>query len=177
MSKGNAIVLNETPAKLGERFPEFFDKILVDAPCSGEGMFRKNDDAGKEWSLDNVTLCAKRQDEILDEAAKMLKRGGRIVFSTCTFSTEENEGSVRRFLERHPKFSVKQVPVFEGMDQSELGVRLWPHKIKGEGHFLAVLEKEGTLEAGEKGCYVNQKGQSINQYPEFTSFLPKTFAY
>ena len=170
MGISNAIVLNETPAKLGERFPEFFDKILVDAPCSGEGMFRKNDDAGKEWSLDNVTLCAKRQDEILDEAAKMLKRGGRIVFSTCTFSTEENEGSVRRFLERHPKFSVKQVPVFEGMDQSELGVRLWPHKIKGEGHFLAVLEKEGTLEAGEKGCYVNQKGQSINQYPEFKEF-------
>ena len=170
MGISNAIVLNETPAKLGERFPAFFDKILVDAPCSGEGMFRKNDEAGNEWSLDNVVLCANRQDEILDEAAKMLKSGGRIVFSTCTFSMEENEGSVSRFLERHPEFLVKKVSVFEGMEQNEFGVRLWPHKIKGEGHFLAVLEKEGTLEITEKCCYVNQKGQGIKQYPEFKDF-------
>ena len=170
MGISNAIVLNETPTKLGERFPAFFDKILVDAPCSGEGMFRKNDEAGNEWSLDNVTLCANRQDEILDEAAKMLKSGGRIVFSTCTFSTEENEGSVSRFLERHPEFSIKKVSVFEGMEQNQFGVRLWPHKIKGEGHFLAVLEKEGALQTSEKCCYVNQKGQSIKQYPEFKEF-------
>ena len=81
----NALVINETPAHLAQLFPNFFHRIMVDAPCSGEGMFRKNDEAGNEWSLDNVTLCANRQDEILDEAAKMLKSGGRIVFSTCTF--------------------------------------------------------------------------------------------
>lgn len=170
MGISNAIVLNETPAKLGERFPEFFDKILVDAPCSGEGMFRKNDDARNEWSLENVMLCAKRQDEILDEAARMLKPGGKIVFSTCTFSTEENEGSIRRFLDRHPEFLVKQVAVFEGMEQSKWGVRLWPHKIKGEGHFLSVLMKDGEQGSTNKGCYITQKGQSIKQYPEFKEF-------
>ena len=166
----NAIVLNETPGRLGERFTDFFDKILVDAPCSGEGMFRKNDEAGKEWSPENVSLCAKRQDEILDEAANMLKTGGRIVFSTCTFSEEENEGSIQRFLERHPDFSVKMVNVFDGMEQNKWGVRLWPHKIKGEGHFLAVLEKAVDQEAVTKACYTVQKGQSIKQYPEFLEF-------
>ena len=170
----NAIVLNETPEKLGERFSGFFDKILVDAPCSGEGMFRKNDEAGKEWSPENVALCAKRQDAILDEAAKMLKRGGRIVFSTCTFATEENEGSISRFLERHADFSVKKVCVFDGMEQNEWGVRLWPHKVKGEGHFLSVLEKDGNHEDMEKGCYTTLKGQSIKQYPEFMEFCKES---
>lgn len=170
MGISNAIVLNETPEKLGERFPDFFDKILVDAPCSGEGMFRKNDEAGKEWSLENVALCAKRQDEILDEAAKMLKRGGRIVFSTCTFAIEENEGSIRRFLERHKDFSVKKVNVYEGMEQSEWGVRLWPHKLKGEGHFLSVLEKNGEKDEVGRCCYATLQGQSIKKYPEFMEF-------
>ena len=85
MGIANGIVLNESPDRLAKSFPDFFDKILVDAPCSGEGMFRKNEDAMEEWSLENVRLCAKRQDEILDCAANMLKAGGRIVFSTCTF--------------------------------------------------------------------------------------------
>ena len=166
----NAIVLNETPARLSERFGCFFDKILVDAPCSGEGMFRKNEEAQAEWSTENVRLCADRQDEILDCAADMLKPGGRIVFSTCTFSEEENEGSIKRFLERHIDFSVLDVPIFEGMEKNEFGIRLWPHKIKGEGHFLSVLQKNGTLRKDESVCYKVQKGQSIGTYKEFEEF-------
>ena len=86
----NAIVTNETPEHLAEHFVEYFDKILVDAPCSGEGMFRKNEIACMEWSMENVQNCAMRQDEILDHAAGMLKAGGRLVYSTCTFAPEEN---------------------------------------------------------------------------------------
>ncbi len=130
----NALVTNELPHKLALVFPAFFDKILVDAPCSGEGMFRKNEEAGREWSLENVQLCALRQDEILKEAAEMLRPGGRLVYSTCTFSQEENEGRISRFLEQHPEFSLKE------------SLRLWPHKIEGEGHFIAVLMKEGRLD-------------------------------
>ncbi len=170
----NALVFNETPKRLSERFREFFDKILVDAPCSGEGMFRKNDEAGNEWSLENVELCAKRQDEILDCAASMLKEGGTIVFSTCTFSVEENEGSIKRFLERNPGFFVKDISVYEGMEKNQWGVRLWPHKIKGEGHFLSVLVKEGELKKDLQNCYKLQNAQGIKQYPEFGDFCVQT---
>ena len=113
----NAVVANESPQRLAEAFPEYFDKILVDAPCSGEGMFRKNEDACREWSLENVALCAKRQDGILACAARMLAFGGRIVYSTCTFAPEENEGTVSRLLRDHPEFeavSVKKAEVMTG---------------------------------------------------------------
>lgn len=111
MGIANAVVTNENSRKLTDYFPEFFDKIVVDAPCSGEGMFRKDEGARDEWSPANVRLCADRQAEILDNAAVMLKGGGRLVYSTCTFSPEENEGSIQAFLERHPEFFVEQVPV------------------------------------------------------------------
>lgn len=133
MGISNAIVLNETPESLSKRFIAFFDRILVDAPCSGEGMFRKNDNAGEEWSEENVALCAERQDGILDCAATMLKPGGRLVYSTCTFAPAEDEGSVSRFLKAHPDFYLEKEE------------RLMPHKVKGEGHFLAVLHREGGL--------------------------------
>ena len=94
----NAIVTNEDSFKLAEKFPGFFDAILVDAPCSGEGMFRKNVEAIGEWSENNVLKCAGMQKEILDNAAKMLAPGGRMVFSTCTFSPEENECMIQDFL-------------------------------------------------------------------------------
>ena len=105
----NACVTNEAPERLAEFFPGFFDRILVDAPCSGEGMFRKNEDACAEWSLENVRLCAQRQDRILDCAAGMLRPGGRLVYSTCTFAPEEDEGSVSRFLRRHGEFRILPV--------------------------------------------------------------------
>ena len=169
MGIANALVLGELPGRLAERFPEYFDRILVDAPCSGEGMFRKNEEACAQWSPENVRMCAKRQDEILDHAARMLRAGGRLVYSTCTFSPQENEGSVARFLMRHPEFVMEEVQKYAGMDgghpewteredrecprgqdcmATAYAVRLWPHKIKGEGHFFAVLKKEGSVPQG-----------------------------
>lgn len=126
----NAIVTNESPQSLSPRFPSYFDRIMVDAPCSGEGMFRKNDEAVSQWSPENVQLCADRQDEILDCAHQMLRPGGTLVYSTCTFATAENEGSISRFVTRHPDYEI--------ISQK----RLWPHEIKGEGHFVALLKKK-----------------------------------
>lgn len=174
MGISNAMVLNETPENLSSRFEGWFDRILIDAPCSGEGMFRKNEDAVTNWSPDNVRLCADRQDGILDNAAAMLAPNGRLVYSTCTFAPDEDEGTIYRFLLRHPEFKVCEVPLFEGMDRGhpdwalidsadegtwhnqpsqEISqqllscIRLWPHHLKGEGHFLAVLERVNEAEA------------------------------
>ena len=156
MGIANAVVTNETPERLAAFFAGYFDRILVDAPCSGEGMFRKNELAEAEWSLQNVTMCAERQDAILDCAAGMLRCGGRLVYSTCTFAPEENEGSISRFVKRFPEFSILQVRKLPGMmsgradwiqeaaDHIGDTVRLFPHKLDGEGHFLAVLQKDGV---------------------------------
>lgn len=126
MGVTNALVISDEPQKLADRFPRFFDRILVDAPCSGEGMFRKHPEATSEWSEENVKICADRQDMILDCAARMLASGGKITYSTCTFSVEEDEGSVERFLSRHPEFTL-----FGSTH------RIFPHRDKGEGHFCA----------------------------------------
>ncbi len=130
----NVLVTNESPDRFAAKFAGYFDKIIVDAPCSGEGMFRKDETAINEWSEANVKMCAERQDFILDCAAEMLKPDGRMVYSTCTFAPDENEGSVERFIARNPGFEV------ESME------RLWPHKIEGEGHFVAVLKKTDGYE-------------------------------
>ncbi len=147
----NAVVLNETPQRLSEVFEGYFHRIMVDAPCSGEGMFRKNQEAVEEWSPENVKKCALRQDEILEEVYHMLAPGGRMVYSTCTFAPEEDEGSVTRFLERHPDMRILPVPMYHGMESGnrEGTIRLWPHKLHGEGHFLAVLEKEDPWDQGQ----------------------------
>lgn len=149
----NAVVSNEAPSKLKDYFPEYFDKIVVDAPCSGEGMFRKDKTARVEWSEDHVRLCSQRQADILEHAYQMLKPGGCMVYSTCTFSPEENEGSVQVFLNRHPDMSVVETAGFDRFDcgkpewigdgSKELRktFRLWPHKVDGEGHYIAVLKK------------------------------------
>lgn len=129
----NAIVTNEDSFVLASHFPSFFDAIQVDAPCSGEGMFRKLPEAVNEWSPQNVEICAARQKEILDNAATMLKAGGTIVYSTCTFSQEENENVIEYFLERHPDFTLEEME------------RFWPHKVDGEGHFVAKLVRRGSV--------------------------------
>ena len=140
----NALVLNEHPARLAERFPTYFDRILVDAPCSGEGMFRKHDAAFEDWSPETVAMCARRQAEILDCAAAMLKPGGRLVYSTCTFNRPENEGSILGFLDRHPDFSPEDFAL-SSVGPSEGGMlRLWPHRLRGDGHFVARLRKAGA---------------------------------
>lgn len=129
----NAIVTNEDSFVLASHFPGFFNAIQVDAPCSGEGMFRKLPEAIEQWSMENVAICAARQKEILDNAAVMLKPGGVIVYSTCTFSKEENEDVIEYFLERHPDFTLEEME------------RFWPHKVDGEGHFVAKLVRRGGV--------------------------------
>ena len=154
----NALVLNEHPAKLAEKFKGYFHRILVDAPCSGEGMFRKEDAAVSDWSPEIVSMCAARQTEILSSAAQMLAPGGVLVYSTCTFAPEENEGVISSFLHTHKDFSVKKVdgPWFspahpEWIQDPAPGIehcfRLLPHKLRGEGHFAAVLERAALGEA------------------------------
>ena len=209
----NALVLNESPERLAEIFPDYFDRILVDAPCSGEGMFHKNEEAQEEWSPENVTLCAERQDGILDRAAEMLHDGGRLVYSTCTFAPAENEGTILRFLRRHPEFTViepywrtdssnysceNQLTDAEGRTEISSGssqwaadvdgtyltctpqeeealqrtIRLWPHKVKGEGHFAAVLRKNGSRE-GSRLCFGRggvQPGIGAQEYKSFLEF-------
>jgi NOL1/NOP2/sun family putative RNA methylase len=126
----NAIVLNESPERLAEVFAGYFDKILVDAPCSGEGMFRKEPDMMKNWSPDEVAKYATWQKEILEQVPKMLRPGGTVVYSTCTFSKEENEDQIEQFIHTHPAFVVDSMQ------------RLWPHQVDGEGHFAAKLRSE-----------------------------------
>lgn len=179
----NALVTNESPEKLRSIFAGYFDKILVDAPCSGEGMFRKNEEAKEEWSPENVELCADRQDGILDCAADMLRPGGRLVYSTCTFAPQENEGSMARFLERHPEFTILQVAMPEGFaagnpkwadceaEGIEHTMRIWPHKVNGEGHFLAVLQKEGSLGSTlPLSLYGVEKGISAKEIADYLVF-------
>ena len=152
MAVPNALVLNHHPRDLERHFIGCFDRILVDAPCSGEGMFRKEEAAVTDWSEETVLMCADRQKQILDTAAKLLRPGGRLVYSTCTFAPEENEGTISDFLKSHPEFSILSVnqPWFapgrpDYIDDPAPGLentcRLWPHKVKGEGHYFAVLTK------------------------------------
>ena len=143
MGAMHAAVVSALPGKLAARWPETFDAILTDAPCSGEGMFRRDPDARGEWSPAAPEGCARRQAEILDQAARMLKPGGRLVYSTCTFNRQENEGSVLHFLDRHPEFSPEDFEL-PGAGRSEGGMlRLWPHRVRGDGHFVAKLRKAG----------------------------------
>ena len=146
MAVPNALVTNEHPERLEKRFPGFFDRVLVDAPCSGEGMFRKEEAAVTDWSQETVEMCARRQAEILDSAAAMVRPGGRLVYSTCTFAPEEDEGAVAAFLEKHPEFTpeVIETPWFVPVENG--GHRMWPHKLLGEGHFAAVLKKSEEIE-------------------------------
>ena len=143
MGVGNALVTNETPQRLAQRLEGYFDRVLVDAPCSGEGMFRKEEAAVTDWSLETVQMCARRQAEILDSAAALVRPGGRLVYSTCTFAPEEDELAVAEFLKSHPEFEAEDVSA-PWFDRVSTGVyRMWPHKLLGEGHFAAVLRKNG----------------------------------
>lgn len=193
----NACVLNETPEHLSDMFEEYFDRILVDAPCSGEGMFRKNEVACQEWSPENVQLCADRQDGILECAARMLVPGGRLVYSTCTFAPAENEGSISRFLAKHEEFEIvaidkNKLGIPEGCDGLpgsvehpasgiEGTLRLWPHKLKGEGHYAAVLQKRGELPEGcQPVCATGlERGipakNLIKDWAEYFTFAKETF--
>lgn len=156
MGLNNTVVTNLDTAVLADFYGAYFDLVVADAPCSGEGMFRKYEVAPLEWSPENVTACAARQAVILDNAARLVRPGGRLLYSTCTFSIEENEANVDAFLRRHPQFSLVPVSAavaavtadgipFDGCTQGEalrLCRRFYPHLSPGEGQFLALLRRE-----------------------------------
>jgi NOL1/NOP2/sun family putative RNA methylase len=148
------VVMNEEPARLAAAWPAFFDRVLVDAPCGGEGMFRKDPDAARAWTPSTPSTCARRQTDILESAATLLKPGGVMVYSTCTFAPEENEMVIESFLQAHSEFELLELDFFKhnGFDPGHpewangdarlsRTARLWPHKLRGEGHFIAKLCK------------------------------------
>ena len=148
----NMFVTNEIPGKLAENFEGFFDKVMVDAPCSGEGMFRKDPEVMKTWDEERPEFFAKLQRDILKNAVKMLRPGGMMLYSTCTFAPVENEGSISWLLENCPEMELMSIEPYEGFSKGnpawgngeaslEQCVRIWPHKMRGEGHFLALLKK------------------------------------
>ena len=153
----NALVTNETVDALADRFPGYFHRVLIDAPCSGEGMFRKEEAAITDWSQETVEMCARRQQDILNAGAKLVRPGGRLVYSTCTFAPEENEQAIAEFLEAHPDFYPEEVdaPWFAKSGVGQF--RLWPHLLKGEGHFAAVLRRKGDEEVPK----IQEKGEKL----------------
>lgn len=151
----NAVVTNMYPEKMEKLFGEFFDKIMVDAPCSGEGMFRKDDVAVQEWSIEHTESCAVRQLGILDSAYKMLKSGGYIVYSTCTFAKVENEGVCEEFVKSHPDMEIMEMH------------RLLPHKVKGEGHFSALMRKGGEDKPRKYTSPLEAKKDAVESYRKF----------
>lgn len=165
MGIANCVVCCERPERMAALFPAFFDRILADAPCSGEGMFRKEEAAGQEWTPEQVKMCADRQSMILEEAARMLKPGGVLVYSTCTFAPEENEGTVSRFVHTHDDFYIEETPFCDSTFSKgrrewisdpaagiEYTMRLWPHRLRGEGHYIARLRKKGeSIEQAGQG--------------------------
>lgn len=148
----NIAVLVEQPRRLAERLGAFFDRVLLDAPCSGEGMFRKDYSARKTWTPNHVARCARIQAGLIHTAARLVRPGGYLLYSTCTFAPEEDEGTIGQFLEKHPEFEVVALEAKHGFEHARPewadappavagALRLWPHKIPGEGHFIALLRR------------------------------------
>ena len=164
MGISNAIVTNEHPQRLADRLAGFFDRVLIDAPCSGEGMFRKEEAAVTDWSQETVEMCARRQAEILHSGAQLVRPGGRLVYSTCTFAPEEDELAVAAFLESHPEFEPEYVDAPWFVPGENASYRMWPHKLLGEGHFAAVFRKA----EGEENIATDEQGEKLNVL--FTSF-------
>lgn len=172
----NAIVTNNSPEELEGYFTGYFDKIIVDAPCSGEGMFKKEDAAIEEWSMEKVIGCSKRQRSILKSASNMLKPNGYLVYSTCTFSIEENEEVIGEFLKENRDFEIvdidKNFGFINGFDIYNNGVlkgaaRLFPNRVKGEGHFIALLHKKDGLEIKASQLKFTLKKSDVEDYLSF----------
>jgi NOL1/NOP2/sun family putative RNA methylase len=181
----NGCITGETPQKLLQSFGCSFDKILVDAPCSGEGMFRRDSALIEAWKERGPQQYSELQKEILDCAVQMLRPGGSLVYSTCTFSEEEDEDVIEAVLARYPQLTLQQPPVCDGFapGREPFGscIRLWPHRIKGEGHFLALLHKEETPGAEPRGMLRPYTASEIcasqkkipKEVQEFLQLLPE----
>jgi len=185
MGVKNTLVLNSSPDRLAALYPAFFDLILVDAPCSGEGMFRKYPEAVDEWTPDTPAACAARQKEILNKAVKMLAPGGILVYSTCTFAPEENEEMVRFLLESHPEFSL--LPVAKKVQSltrpgilpgTEHARRFYPHVSQGEGQFMAVLRYEGECDTPVSESFKTEARELTREEKKTVeSFLKENLTY
>ncbi len=189
MGHSNVCVTNLDSRDLAQQYPDSFDLVVVDAPCSGEGMYRKNDLAISEWSLQNVKMCAVRQKEILENAARCVCHGGLLLYSTCTYSTEENEETIAEFLRTHSDFSL--IPcdagvvasTADGIPVSDAGGadltlcrRFYPHVCAGEGQFAALMKRMD----GEDECPVQKRGtESLGkgQQKAAEAFLKETLGY
>lgn len=177
---GNVLVLSEEPGKLVSYFEGYFDKILIDAPCSGEGMFRKDKKMVKAWEEHGPSFFSKIQKSIITQAAQMLRPGGMLLYSTCTFSPEENEQTIEYLLQEYPEFQICEMEGYEGFvngmpqvtenrnDELKKTVRIFPHRMKGEGHFLALLQKGEAHPALPSGI---DTGKQKRLPEELTSFL------
>ncbi len=175
----NNVTLSDDPKKIAKKFPEFFDKILVDAPCSGEGMFRKEPDVIKAWNDEKIEFCVEAQRDILESCAKMLKMGGEMLYSTCTFSPIENEQTINNFLENHEDFEVVEVPknygfdrghpewIENGREEIKDAARLWPHKIDGEGHFLCLMRRKGSEVCEKTNAEYMEKDKRVEIFKDF----------
>ena len=167
----NAFVTSAPAEALARALPAFFDRVLVDAPCSGEGMFRRDPEAASQWNPDAPAGCAARQTAILNDAARMVRPGGKLVYSTCTFNRLENEGTVREFLRTHPDFEPDAFDL-PGVGASRDGcLRLWPHRIEGEGHFLARFTRKG-----EETCARNVSLPEVRASVESRRVESETFS-
>ena len=178
----NALVTNEEPERLASAFPGFFDAILVDAPCSGEGMFRKEPSMAKSWSTNRTLQFTALQRKILRHVAHMLKPGGELMYSTCTFSPEENELMIQEFLDTHEEFQI--IPIdragtglepgraqWAGGDARVSGcARIWPYKVKGEGHFMARLRKKDNPGSALQPRSALKKEKPVKDIELFHSF-------
>ncbi|GEB77147.1 tRNA/rRNA methyltransferase [Sporolactobacillus inulinus] len=174
----NAVVTNEMPERLADYFPGYFDKVLVDAPCSGEGMFRKDPEAATYWSPAHVAECAALQEHILEDAYVMLRTEGTLVYSTCTFAPEEDERMIAALLKKHPDLELlpieKYANVSDGRpqwadDEQSLTktARLWPHLLRGEGHFVAKLRKHGSASSRKQKNAASAKENTLSDYRAF----------
>ncbi|HEX2925702.1 MAG TPA: RsmF rRNA methyltransferase first C-terminal domain-containing protein, partial [Ruminiclostridium sp.] len=185
----NTVVLNETPDKLAWSFPNYFDRIMVDAPCSGEGMFRKDEDAVRSWEKFKCERCCTMQWDILQKVDRMLKPGGVILYSTCTFSPEEDELMIERFMDENKgRYELLEIPKAGGIEGGRTqwskggydfgkAARLWPHKLNGEGHFAAFLRKsdcqgysEGLGNTGYVKSGVQSQSIKVNSADDVKAF-------
>lgn len=196
---GNILVASETPERLCSYFEGFFDKILIDAPCSGEGMFRREPSMVKDWMEHGPAYYAGIQKSIVEQASRMLKPGGLLLYSTCTFNPAENEGTLAHLMTMEPSFQVLNLPVYEGfsrgrpdllagqeefeglLEEQKRGLaccaRIYPHKMNGEGHFVALLQKGESELSREKKLKSKGKAGKLNpQWEQFASLLSRNIA-
>lgn len=180
----NAIILNEDPQRLVKMFPQYFDKILVDAPCSGEGMFRRDPSSIAYWEAYKPARCSELQKKLLNFAKDLLKPSGKIVYSTCTFSPDENENVIVDFIRDNPEFQLENIEMKGGMlpgkwngEDLKGTVRIWPHKAKGDGHFAALLvrnciaDRNLSWEEDVSGDSDNlQKSDSLQNFDHLQKF-------